>query len=383
MSTSHSRHDSSGSALLSIHSQSQSSGASPSVHSDALNFHSDALTPKLGSRKASAQSQPTPTKNLQKQSVGRTHAVQQKHKSLLVSRPLPKQRHPSKCPLFCCFYAEFDNKLGPKICYQSPKGFMDQEIKLGVDRVHEILAETFETLRKQQQQAAPFKPPTEPSSTEPTQQPTASTTTANEEKESIFDSCSEFIITGNELTGNIVNLSTHRIHVLSRPTVISNERYERNSLLFCVGFVLCRTQDPSPFRPVLNKWALALRDLELESQYLSGTKTRHMLQQHLERILVSLNSPTWECNLLLNRENVLNLKLFHPPKSPAPLVNEYSVPVLLRRDHHLHLYDWDLSINWVSLHIDGVTNARQISKMAQVDMEMVLSCLRVLRHHGT
>src|SRR3569623_396711 len=46
-------------------------------------------------------------------------------------------------------------------------------------------------------------------------------------------------------------------------------------------------------------------------------------------------------------------------------------------------YDWDLAINWVSLHIDGVLNARQISKTAEVDMEMVLSCLRVLRHHGT
>ena len=45
-------------------------------------------------------------------------------------------------------------------------------------------------------------------------------------------------------------------------------------------------------------------------------------------------------------------------------------------------YDWDLAINWVSLHIDGVTNARQISKKAEVDMEMVQACLRVLRHHG-
>jgi hypothetical protein len=36
----------------------------------------------------------------------------------------------------------------------------------------------------------------------------------------------------------------------------------------------------------------------------------------------------------------------------------------------------------VSLHIDGFTTARQISIKAEVDMEMVLSCLRVLRHHG-
>lgn len=34
------------------------------------------------------------------------------------------------------------------------------------------------------------------------------------------------------------------------------------------------------------------------------------------------------------------------------------------------------------LHIDGVTNARQISIRAEVDLEMVLACLRVLKHHG-
>ena len=33
-------------------------------------------------------------------------------------------------------------------------------------------------------------------------------------------------------------------------------------------------------------------------------------------------------------------------------------------------------------HIDGVATARQISKMAEVDMEMVRACLRVLKHHG-
>lgn len=45
-------------------------------------------------------------------------------------------------------------------------------------------------------------------------------------------------------------------------------------------------------------------------------------------------------------------------------------------------YDWDLAINWVSLHIDGTANAMQISRKAEVDMEMVRACLRVLSHHG-
>jgi hypothetical protein len=45
-------------------------------------------------------------------------------------------------------------------------------------------------------------------------------------------------------------------------------------------------------------------------------------------------------------------------------------------------YEWDLSINWVSLHIDGVANAKQISQRAEVDLEMVRACLRVLKQHN-
>jgi hypothetical protein len=149
---------------------------------------------------------------------------------------------------------------------------------------------------------------------------------------SIFDSCSEYIITGNELSGNIVNLSTHHLHVLTRPTIISDERFERNSLFFCIGFVLRRTEDPRPFRPVLSKVALALRDMEIESHFLSSEKTRPQIQTFLEKMLVSLNSSQWECNIALDPANVLNVKLFHPPKLPAIPVPDYAVPVLLRRD---------------------------------------------------
>ena len=47
-----------------------------------------------------------------------------------------------------------------------------------------------------------------------------------------------------------------------------------------------------------------------------------------------------------------------------------------------HQYDWDLAINWVICHIDGIRTVLQISKIAEVDLEMVRACLRVLKHHG-
>lgn len=56
-----------------------------------------------------------------------------------------KPPQPSKCSLFCCFYAEFDNIIGPKVSHQSPRGFMNQPIDLSFDQIHAILQTEFES----------------------------------------------------------------------------------------------------------------------------------------------------------------------------------------------------------------------------------------------
>ncbi|EEC50469.1 predicted protein [Phaeodactylum tricornutum CCAP 1055/1] len=381
--------------------------ASPSQRSNSLKTPTQ--SPSIASKASSIKSDNTPRQRNFQNSVPQKHIPVFDSPSKGLSRlrpslgrsPLPNPKAPSKCPLFGAFYAEFDNNVGPKVCYESPTGFMDQDINAPLEAIHDMLAKTFARLEPKmgfKETSSSTKDALHTSSKkkeavwakrasargsgrqqDPIQSDEATTA---DHSVSIFDSCSDFIITGSELTGKIINLSTHRIHLLTRPTVISDERYERNSLLFCVGFVLRRTEDPRPFRPVLSKLALTLRDMERETQFLSKKVTRPQLQDLLENILVSLNSSDWECNVVLNQGNFLNLKLFHPPKLPVPPVPEFAVPVLLRRDWQLQSYDWDLAINWVSLHIDGTTNARQIAKRAEVDMEMVQACLRVLKHHG-
>lgn len=302
--------------------------ASPSLVS--VKTQEDSLTPKLGSRKSSIIYYKTPMQTpvpsiaypaSNEADTYTPHANQAKPQPL----PLPRPRHPSKCPLFCCFYAEFDNKVGPKVCFETPRGFMEQEIDLPVERVHDILFDTFAEIRGSE------------NTNKPRRAPTVIDSDLSLDRDTIFDSCSEFIITGKELTDNIINLSTHNIHVVTRPTLITDERYERNSLLFCVGFVLRRTEDPRPFRPLLSSLAITLRDMEIEKQFLSSPSTRPEIQSHLERILVSLNSSKWECNIMLNDANFLHLKLFHPPKMPPIPVPEYAVPILLRRDRQVHL----------------------------------------------
>lgn len=59
-------------------------------------------------------------------------------------------KSPDKCPVFCCFYAEFDIKTGPVVRYQSPENFMAREINTSTAEIHGILKKTFETFKCKQ-----------------------------------------------------------------------------------------------------------------------------------------------------------------------------------------------------------------------------------------
>ena len=248
---------------------------------------------------------------------------------------------------------------------------MDQDIEISTPEIEDCLARTFSQLLPHDEETPRSHRKT--SSRGKEQQDDA-------EFLSIFDSTSEYIITGNELAGKMINLSTHNMHILTLPEIIVDDRYERNNLLFCVGFVLRRAEDPRPFRPILSKCSMALRSTEMESQCLTHPTKRPHLQATLDNLLISLNNG--EANMILDSANTLHLKLFQPPKPPAHPVPDHAVPILLRRDWQVQMYDWDLAINWVVLHIDGVDNAKTISVKSEVDLEMVRACLRVLKHHG-
>jgi len=310
----------------------------------------------------------------------------------LLSRlePLPEPLHPSNCPLLCCFYGEFDNTVGPTVCFQSPEGFMSRDVDISSQEVEHILSDLFvrvkaQKLRHQQQLLLPKS--SEDAKT--TLGHKNGNNLPNDEnhctaqQQSIFDATSDHIISVNELADQIVSVSTHNIHLMTMSTSISDARYERNSLLFSVGFVLRRDEPINwSFRGPLSTIVSAFKTMELESQFLSTISKRKRMQTILESIVISLNSPNAEANLLLDESNLLNLKLFRPPRALAPRVPEYVVPILLIPEWQLQMFDWDLTINWIIPHIDGIKNARLIAQESEMDDEMCAACLRVLKHHS-
>ena len=76
-------------------------------------------------------------------------------------------------------------------------------------------------------------------------------------------------------------------------------------------------------------------------------------------------------------------------RRPPPAVEPYEVPILLARPRDLlrlssHRYGddaWDLAVQQVIPHVDGVRSAKQLARAARVDLDVVLRSLRVLRHY--
>ena len=76
--------------------------------------------------------------------------------------------------------------------------------------------------------------------------------------------------------------------------------------------------------------------------FLSKTASRNQLPAILSELLTSLNSKRAEANLVLDEANPLNLKLFKAPKPLTLPVPDYIVPVLLRPEWQIQMFDWDL-----------------------------------------
>jgi hypothetical protein len=82
---------------------------------------------------------------------------------------------------------------------------MDQDIKIKTEKIHEILADTFEALDK--------KP--EIDEVTAVEKEENNNSRIPDGEQSIFDSTSEYIITGNELTGKTITVSTHDVHIMT------------------------------------------------------------------------------------------------------------------------------------------------------------------------
>ncbi|KAJ5911762.1 Nitrogen permease regulator [Penicillium subrubescens] len=234
------------------------------------------------------------------------------------------------------FYSKFDTQEGPKVVHQVPDGAIV------------------------------------PSSTAPAQ-PLFLT----------FSDVSFFVIPRQELCGNLLQVCTNGYRILGYPICMKSDRYSRNEFIFNFCIVLAEEEDFSQYKSVVQKLADLMHALEEQNGFLSRdfSKTGEGKVYSLCEMLMEDLNNYCECMIPIDELNTLNIKLFPIYPSPPP-VKAWQVPLFTVRYQAFMDENWDLSLQRIVPHINGVNSVRIISILADTDFSLTCRAIRHLLYYG-
>jgi hypothetical protein len=212
-----------------------------------------------------------------------------------------------------------------------------------------------------------------------------------------------------------VNDPEGKYSVLGFPVSIPNPRYDRNEFIFNFGLVVeCSSSgsgsssstgvDQAPYERVVRRLAATFAEMEKQNGYLSqdqehrpledrsddgldplqgpiGSYRRRPIESLLEIIKEDLNN-YGECMIPVDDANTINMKLF-PHHPVPPEVKGWHVPVAKMKFADAVDPTWDLTLQRVIAHIDGVSDVRRIAFAADVSLELAQLALRHLLYYDT
>ncbi|KAL4942429.1 hypothetical protein BDV06DRAFT_211857 [Aspergillus oleicola] len=234
------------------------------------------------------------------------------------------------------FYSKFDTQEGPKVVHQVPDGAIS------------------------------------PSNTAPTQ-PLYLT----------FSDISFFVIPRQELCGNLVQVCTNGYRIMGYPICMKSPRYDRNEFIFNFCVVLAEEDDFSSYKSVVQKLADLMRGLEEQSGFLSRDHSKSgegKVYSLCETLMEDLNNYC-ECMIPIDELNTLNIKLFPVYPTPPP-VRAWQVPLFTVRYQAFLDENWDLTMQRIVPHINGVNSIRIISILADTDFSLTCRAIRHLLYYG-
>lgn len=229
----------------------------------------------------------------------------------------------SEMELKCVFFAELDNKLGPKVTFQYPDGYLDP-------------------------------------------------------KE--FDMMSDYIVTDEDLCHRFVHLSALEKVFVGFPVRMESKKYHRNFLLFNLGLVLDQGADASKYEPLIRKLARIIKVLELESEFIFHQGKKQRLKSIVQAMFLKLTTEG-EASIWFDPSNRITLKLFSTSSIP-PNIEEFDVPVKIKDFQLMPVGFWDLTMQQVIPFVDGHRHVREIAEQSSVDVELVMECIRQLIYFG-
>lgn len=194
-----------------------------------------------------------------------------------------------------------------------------------------------------------------------------------------FDTIHNYIIPKPEFQGRLMTVNALGYKIVGCPVSIGDTKYQRNALMFNLCFVFEQDVDTINHEPVVKKLASYLTQIELESGFLSAERSQGLIPQFMEKVLHLLNK-YGRCSIPVGESITVHLKVTVNISEPPPVL-DHDVPILIRdrvRPHH----EWDLTTQQVLPYIDGFNPTCRIAVEADVEINLVKSCLQNLLHYN-
>ncbi|GAW11371.1 hypothetical protein ANO14919_007150 [Xylariales sp. No.14919] len=202
-----------------------------------------------------------------------------------------------------------------------------------------------------------------------------------------FDIVQEYIIPRKAFFNRFVTVNTPdgKHSILGFPVSIPHERYHRNEFIFNFGLVIESDVDQIPYERLVCRLAVTFAEMERQNGYLSSEGQvddgRRPIESLLEIVKEDLNN-YGECMIPVDEGNTINMKLF-PYHAPPPPVHGWHVPVPKTKFSEIVDSTWDLTLQRIIPHVDGVNDVRRIAWLADVSLPLTQCALQHLLYYDT
>ncbi|KAL1296735.1 hypothetical protein AAFC00_000205 [Neodothiora populina] len=210
-----------------------------------------------------------------------------------------------------------------------------------------------------------------------------------------YKSVADYIIPRREFCDRLVTIVASKHRVIGFPVCIhDDEKYSRNDFIFNFCLVVDEEAPYAAYASVTRKLARLLRNLEEQGRFLSdeeemgglvlagevGYGGGSKVYALCEMVLEDLNNYC-ECMIPIDDSNTVNLKLF-PTRAAPPPIHGWHVPLSLVRFPSLQTTAWDLTVQRIIPHIDGINSVARIATLADTDSTLTRRAIAHLLYYG-
>nr|XP_050859168.1 GATOR complex protein NPRL2 isoform X2 [Vespula vulgaris] len=191
----------------------------------------------------------------------------------------------------------------------------------------------------------------------------------------IFDNVSVYIIPKAQLQRSTITVTLKDYKILGFPVKIDDKKYARNAFYFNLCFVCDSEARTVHYEPVVKKMSDFLMALEIENCFLSASDDKTRLAEMLGHVMQELN--LHKMCTLTEGTMTSHLKVVKLAPEPKPVL-DHQVPIFLEGREAFQSDQWDLTTQQVLPYIDGFNHVARIAAEADVENNLVKSCVQNL-----